>query len=182
MTVTQCALKYVGYLEHATPELLGIFAANVGKGGCTIFAENINRCYRWRNFQGLPWCAVFVHGVYTEALGAHRAAKLLGKPHPGTHVLARRMKRRRRWRDKTYTPKPGDVIFLSNRDNDHISHVGLVTGVSGGTVRSVEGNTVDPGGTFEREQGGAVALRERKTDDPGIVGYGIIRTGSGGYA
>jgi hypothetical protein len=120
--------------------------------------------------------------VYTEALGAHRAAKLLGKPHPGTHVLARRMKRRRRWRDKTYTPKPGDVIFLSNRDNDHISHVGLVTGVSGGTVRSVEGNTVDPGGTFEREQGGAVALRERKTDDPGIVGYGIIRTGSGGYA
>lgn len=182
MTVTQCALKYVGYLEHATPELLGIFTANVGKGGCTIFAENINRCYRWRNFQGLPWCAVFVHGVYMEALGAHRAAKLLGKPHPGTHVLARRMKRRRRWRDKTHTPKPGDVIFLSNRDNDHISHVGLVTGVSGGTVRSVEGNTVDPGGTFEREQGGAVALRERKTDDPGIVGYGIIRTGSGGYA
>jgi hypothetical protein len=181
MMVTECALKYVGYLEHATPELLGIFTANIGKGGCTIFAESINRLYRWRNFQGLPWCAVFVHAVYTEALGAHRAAKLLGKPHPGTHVLARRMKRRRLWRDKSHTPKAGDIIFLTNCGNDFIGHVGIVVGVSGDAVQSVEGNTVDPSGTFEEKQGGAVALRERKADDPAIVGYGEIRIGSGGY-
>lgn len=181
MTVTECAEKYVGYLEHATPELLGIFTANVGKGGCTIFAESINRLYRWRNFQGLPWCAVFVHAVYVEALGAQTAAKLLGKPHPGTHVLARRMKRRRLMRDRLHVPKPGDIIFLSNHDNDFISHVGLVIDVSDGTVFSVEGNTVDPSGTFEEEQGGAVALRERKADDPAIVGYGEIMIGSGGY-
>jgi hypothetical protein len=173
MTVTDCARKYVGYLEHATPELLGIYTANPGKGGYTIFPETISRYYRWRNFQGLPWCAVFVYAVYLEAIGKE-SEKLLGKPHPGTRVLARRIKRKGLLRDKTYKPKPGDIIFLSNFNDKEIGHVGIVIGTDEEMVYSIEGNTIDPSGVFKREDGGAVSLRGRKFDDLAIVSYGEI--------
>ena len=178
MTVAECAKQYLGYLEHETPDMIGVFRANPGKGGYTIFSEIISRFYRWRNFQGLPWCAVFVYAVYLEAMG-REAEKLLGKPHPGTKVMARRFKRRRRLRDKSYRPKEGDIIFLSNFGNQEIGHVGIVVGMDAQMVYSVEGNTIDTSGVFRREDGGAVALRGRLFDDMAIVCYGEIEKGSG---
>ena len=175
------ARGYVGYLEHADADLLGVYNANVGKGGYTIFSEIIRKHYRLRNFQGLPWCAVFVFAVYLEALGKE-AEKLLGKPHPGTKVLARRFRRKKRLRGKEYRPKKGDIIFLSNFQNEEIGHVGIVTGTDEKMVYSIEGNTIDPSGVFEKADGGAVALRGRVFDDPAIVCYGEMREGSGANA
>ena len=180
MRVSECALKYVGYLEHANEELLGVFTANPGKGGYTVFSEMIRRHYRRRNFQGLPWCAVFVFAVYLEAMGKD-AQKLLGKPHPGTKVMARRFRRKKRLRDRSYRPRAGDIIFLSNFQNQEIGHVGIVVDRDERMVYSVEGNTIDPSGVFLREEGGAVALRGREFSDPAIVCYGEIREGSGQY-
>lgn len=172
MNVTECAKKYVGYLEHATPELLGVFRANTGKCGYTMFSEIISSKYRFRNFQGLPWCAVFVHAVYLESLGKKKSCILLGKPHPGTRVLLRRFRRSGRLREKHYIPNPGDIVFMRNRVDELVSHVGIVLEASGDTVLSIEGNTVDPSGVFEKTKGGAVAVRERKRNDPVIVCYG----------
>jgi hypothetical protein len=171
------ALGYVGYLEHETPDLLGVFTANAGKGGYTIFSWLISRYYR-RDFQGLPWCAVFVYAVYLEAMGK-KAEKLLGRPHPGTKVLFRRLRKKGRIHGKNWLPRPGDIIFLSNFGNGKIGHVGIVVRTDEKMVYSVEGNTVDPSGVFRREDGGAVALRERVFDDPAIVCYGEIQEGSG---
>ena len=167
------AKKWVGYLEHQTNEQLGYYTENIGKGGCTIFSIIIARHYRWRNFSGLPWCATFVHAVFIEAIGEKRARELLGKPWPGTRVLARRFKRSGRLMDKDYIPSPGDLIFLHNGDG-RISHCGIVEKVEDGTVTSIEGNTVDPTGRFEPHRGGAVAVRSRKLTDPAIVAYGRI--------
>ena len=178
MRVSECALKYVGYLEHATGDLLGVFTANPGKGGYTVFSEMIRRHYRRRNFQGLPWCAVFVFAVYLEAMGKD-AEKCLGKPHPGTKVMARRFRRKKRLRDRNYRPRAGDIIFLSNFQNQEIGHVGIVVDRDERMVYSVEGNTIDPSGVFFREEGGAVALRGREFSDPAIVCYGEIQEGSG---
>ena len=178
MTIAECAKQYLGYLEHETPDLIGVYRANPGKGGYTLFAETVSRFYRWRSFQGLPWCAVFVYAVYLEAMGRD-AEKLLGKPHPGTKVMARRFRRKKLLRDKGYTPKAGDIIFLSNFGDQRIGHVGIVVGTDGNMVYSVEGNTVDTSGVFKREDGGAVALRGRLFDDPAIVCYGEIEKGSG---
>lgn len=178
MTVADHARKYVGYLEHATATLLGVYRADPGKGGYTIFSEIVRRFYRRRNFQGLPWCAVFVYAVYLEALGK-KAEKLLGKPHPGTKVLARRLRRKKRLRDRSYRPKAGDIIFLSNYQNEVIGHVGIVVSRDEKMVYSVEGNTIDPSGVFKREDGGAVAIRGREFRDPAIVCYGEIWEGSG---
>ena len=180
MRAVEIARGYVGYLEHATEELLGVFTANPGKGGYTVFSEIVRKHYRRRNFQGLPWCAVFVFAVFLEAMGKD-AEKLLGKPHPGTKVMARRFRRKKRLRDRSYRPKAGDVIFLSNFQNEEIGHVGIVTGTDETMVYSVEGNTIDPSGVFEREDGGAVAMRGREFSDPAIVCYGEIQEGSGRY-
>lgn len=165
------AKAWVGYLEHATPDLIGVFTANPGKGGYTIFSFIIQRYYRWRNFNGLAWCATFVHAVCLEAYGKEKARKLVGKPHPGTRVLARRMKRAGRLRDKSYTPKPNDLIFLQNGDG-RISHCGIVDHVDGDVIVSIEGNTHDPGGRFDHEDGGAVAINRRESNHRAIMAYG----------
>ena len=122
---------------------------------------------------GLPWCATFVHAVCLDAYGKKKARKLLGKPWPGTRVLARRMKRRGDYMEKGYIPEPGDIIFLHNGDG-RISHCGIVERCENGMVTSIEGNTVDPSGTFEITQGGAVAVQTRSLHDAKIVGYGRL--------
>lgn len=174
-TAVRIARQWVGYLEHKDRALLFVYRANTGKGGCTAFAQIVAEQYRWRNFQRMPWCAVFVHAVYIMAFGKKRAAALLGKPHPGTRVLRRRMRRYGRWRGRDYVPAPGDIIFCSNARDGCVSHCGIVEAVSGGKVYSIEGNTVDPSGVFPENQGGAVARRERDKDDPCIVGYASIK-------
>ena len=160
------ARKWRGYLEHRDNRLLGVYTANTGKGGYTVFAPMAGLP------QGLPWCAAFVHAVYTQALGAEQARALLGRPHPGTRVLARRMRRKGRWRGREYIPCPGDIIFLAPNRDGRVGHCGVVEAVDGGTVTSIDGNTVDPDGHFPPEEGGAVARRIRRRDDPVIVGYG----------
>lgn len=165
--VVKTAQKYIGYLEHLSSDLLGVFTANVGKGGCTIFAQIIGCNYRHRNFFGIPWCATFVHAMFIEALGKERARELLGKPHPGSRVLYRRLKRKGKI---TNAPKAGNIIFCTN--GDRIDHCGIVVCVEEDRVITVEGNTTDPSGVFEKHEGGAVAQRVRLLTDPAIVCYG----------
>lgn len=164
--VVKTAQKYIGYLEHLSNDALSMFHANTGKGGCTIFAHIVGTAYRWRNFSGLPWCATFVHAVFIEALGKEKARKILGKPHPGARVLMRRMK-------LTDKPKEGDVIFLTN--GGKVDHCGIVVCVEEDRVITIEGNTVDPSGVFEKHEGGAVAQRVRELTDPAIVCYGEVK-------
>ena len=153
-------IEWLGYMEHASPDLLGVFAANTGKGGCTIFGEMVG-------FQGVPWCTTFIFAV-------HPMREKLGKPCPGVLTLARRMALRGRWRGRRYKPKYGDLVFCRNKPKGRIEHCGIVLGTDGEDVISIDGNTVDPSGTFRPKQGGAVALRTRNKADPVIVGYGAI--------
>lgn len=168
MTVVEEARRWLGYLEHRDGRLLGVYTANPGKGGYTIFAGMSGLP------QGLPWCVTFLHGVYIEALGRESARRLLGRPHPGTRKLARLLKRRGQWRGRDYRPAPGDLIFLSPAGDGRIGHCGIVEAAEENTVTSIDGNTVDPGGRFPPEEGGAVARRVRALDDHRIVGYGAL--------
>lgn len=167
--VVKTAQKYIGYLEHLTNDMLSVFMANPGKGGCTVFTQIIGSAYRWRNFSGLPWCATFVHAVFLEALGKEKARQLLGKPHPGTRILYRRFKRKGRLTD---TPNDGDIVFLTN--GSKVDHCGIVVCVEEDRIITVEGNTTDPSGVFEKHEGGAVAQRVRMLTDPTIVCYGEV--------
>lgn len=158
--------KWIGYLEHQSRQDLNHFTANVGKGGCTIFASHLWAMQR-RWLFGLPWCATFVHAVINRP-------DLLGKAHAGCRVLERRMRRKGLWRGKDYLPHRGDIILLSNSATDYIDHCGVVVDYKDGIVKSVEGNGKDTTGHFSPNQGGAVALMERKITNSKIVGYAEI--------
>lgn len=164
------AERYLGYLEHADNKLLGVYNANVGKGGCTVFAD-IVKAACGRDFSRLPWCVTFVYAVFIEAYGLEKTKTLIGSPQPGSRKLARRLRRRGRWRDRSYIPREGDLVFCTN-DGRRIQHVGIVLDCDGETVTSIDGNTVDDTGHFEPTEGGAVAKRTRQLDSPVIVGYG----------
>lgn len=163
-------LKWIGYLEHADNQLLGVYTANVGKGGCTIFAD-IVKAACGRDLSRLPWCVTFVYAMFIEQYGLERTKALLGSPQPGSRTLARRMRRKGLWRDKGYIPQKGDLVFCTN-DGQCIQHVGIVLECDGETVTTIDGNTVDDTGHFAPHQGGAVAKRSRSLDSPVIVGYG----------
>ena len=160
------ANDWVGYMEHLSEKDLGIFNANVGKGGFTIFAHLLRLRYGV-NYQRLPWCATFVHAVIDRP-------DILGKPHPGTRVLARRMKRKGLWRDRDYFPSRGDLIFLSNTRTKRIDHCGIVEKCDGIYVTSIEGNAADVSGVFSADEGGVVAKNIRYLNDTLIVGYASI--------
>ena len=176
MMVVQEAKKWVGYLEHQSDELLGVYTANPGKGGYTIFSEIVAKHYPWRNYQGLPWCVTFVYAVFIEALGKEEARKLLGKPCAGAKLLYRRMKRKGFIRDRyDYVPKPGDLVFLTNNGTT-IGHVGIVADRARTLIITVEGNTTDPSGRFDEKEGGAVAIRERVWASSSILYYAEINS------
>jgi len=153
---------WIGYCEHKSMDRLHEFDENVGKGGYTVFAQMI-WARQHRNMQGLPWCATFVHAVIDRP-------DVLGKAHPGSRVLMRRMKRRGLWRDKTYTPEPMDLVFCAN-DRKRVDHVAIVEWSDGDTVSSIDGNSHDDKGRFAWQDGGVVTRCIRDISDPIIIGY-----------
>ena len=78
-------------------------------------------------------------------------------------------------RYKTFAPsqivtsgyKPGDIVFFDfSRKRKKTEHVGIVVGVVGGTVLTIEGNT----GTGNDTNGGAVMKRRR---DVSLITCGV---------
>ena len=156
--------KWLGYLEHATPEDLQHPTINVGRGNCTIFADMV-RQRTGIDLQGLPWCATFVFAV-------HPNATTFGEPVPGVKTLMRRAKARGLWRGRDYDPREGDLVFV--RTPWFVHHVGIVLEVDDETIISIDGNTSDPSGIFRPGEGGAVALRIRSRKGRQIAGYAVI--------
>lgn len=72
------------------------------------------------------------------------------------------------WKDSTYTPQPGDLIFF-NWDGGVLDHVGVVEKVENGYVYTIEGNS---GATTSGN--GSVRQKHYSLNDPRIAGYGLI--------
>lgn len=71
----------------------------------------------------------------------------------------------------SYTPKPGDVIFLNFNEGSYPYHVGLVTSVEGNIVHTVEGNT----GSANNWENRVVRVRDIKKDSNWITGYMSVK-------
>lgn len=120
----------------------------------------------------VAWCAIFVTwckamaGIGTSII-PHFASCDVGKQwfeKKGQYKLAKAF-------GGTYTPVKGDIIFFSSKKTQADStHVGIVTGVSGSNVDTIEGNTSNK-----------VAKRSYALNDKTILGYGVpAYTGSSG--
>lgn len=112
----------------------------------------------------VAWCAIFVTWVMYVAGIAKSIVPYFASCDAGMQWFkGRNQFKRAKAYGGNYTPKAGDVIFFSGSHNQNDStHVGIVTGVSGSVVKTIEGNTSD-------------AVHERSYDlsNNYILGFGV---------
>ena len=162
--VINIALAEEGYREKANNAMLDDKAGNAGSGNYTKYARDLDALGDFYNGkkQGFAYCDVFVDWCFVKAYGAEAAKKLLCQPDKscGAGCYFSAMYYRQHGRFQTSAPQPGDQIFFTYSPGE-VSHTGLVYGVNGETVLTIEGNTGD--GVFRR----AYPLNDRR-----IYGYG----------
>lgn len=122
--------------------------------------DNITKYGEAMKAQGLPWCGSFCNWVLKEAgVKVHSVVSTL----KGAQVF----QDSGRW---SQTPKLGDLAFMDfpNDSVERISHVGIVVGINGKKVTTIEGNT---SGSGSQRNGGMVMVKER-TIGIEVVGFG----------
>ena len=148
--VIDLALSQVGYTEGKNN--WNKYAADLDPLGITYGAK-----------QNLPWCGEFVLWLFWECFGVDDALEMLCSPNPSGIPLcsagAKYFKDANRWFSK---PEVGDIIFFFYSGD--INHTGIVTGVSGLSVTTIEGNSSD-----------SVERRTYPINSAAISGYGRPR-------
>ncbi|MFD5838234.1 LysM peptidoglycan-binding domain-containing protein [Streptomyces collinus] len=110
--------------------------------------NHIQQWYRERNgslYNGnFAWCDAAV--TYWATLAGEREAVLFGTDYAYTVSHAQRFKNAGQWHAGAKGIKRGDVVFIDwagTNEIRFIDHVGIVTGVSGENVFTIEGNTAN---------------------------------------
>ena len=132
--------------------IVQVAASQEGKGGTTYWS--------WYGFGSrVEWCACFVSWCADQS-GCIQSGVI-----PKFSLCSDGVKwfeSKGRFRDASYTPAAGDIIFFDWGNNGTIDHVGIVESVSGGTVNTIEGNSGDK-----------VARRSYSIGSSNIYGYGV---------
>ena len=131
-------------------EILYDKTAGASSGNVTKYWEEIKP-----EWQGQPWCAIWVCWVFTKALGKERAKELL-KHYPYTYcpTMANLF-------TLYSTPKVGDIVLF--KKNGAYAHTGIVVGVNGNQFTTIEGNT--SGASSVIDNGGGVCQKTYKLND-----------------
>ena len=134
-------------IQEAKNKLIAIALDEVGyqEGGnnWNKYSAEMNEynAYGW-NVQNQPYCDIFADWCYVKAFGLDIASKLTYQPKGGFSALcsasANFYKANSAWFS---TPQVGDQVFMDVSGG--INHTGIVVGVSGGVVTTVEGNSSD---------------------------------------
>ena len=104
-----------------------------------------------------PWCCAFVWWVFSQF------SPCLVKKTATCTTLGEWFKANGKWFS---SPQVGDVVFFKFKTNNRwTNHVGIVTGIKGSAIETIEGNT----SLSNQDNGGAVMQRTRTSN---IVGYG----------
>jgi hypothetical protein len=124
----------------------------------------IQQWYRQRNGSAyaynFPWCNAAV--TYWATQAGERDAVLFGTDYAYTVAHAARFKQAGQWHAGAKGIRRGDIVFFDwagTNEIARIDHVGIVTGVSGAHVYTIEGNTAN------------VCARRVRTEAE-IAGYG----------
>lgn len=125
-------------------EILYDKTAGASDGNVTKYWEEIKP-----EWQGQPWCAIFITWIFTKAFGKERAKQLL-KHYPYTYCPTMA---------KLFTlysnPKVGDIVIFKR--NGVFAHTGLVIAVDGDKFTTIEGNTSGASGIIPN--GGGVCQK-----------------------
>lgn len=125
--------------------------------------KDITKYGAWYGMNGNPWCAMFVSWCAAQA-GVPQS--VIPKKSYVPDIVSFYISRGRYRTRGSYTPKKGDIVFFGESD-----HVGLVEGVSGNNVITIEGNT-SSGGNVSNGEG--VYRRTRPLGSSSwVMGFGI---------
>jgi hypothetical protein len=137
-----------------------ILEVALGEVGTIEEGDNLTKYGKFTKADGLPWCGSFCNWVFAQAgVKVHSVVS--------TPIGAHKFKETSRWHEK---PAIGDLAFLDFPHDgvDRISHVGIVVGIEGNTITTIEGNT---SGTGDQRNGGMVMIKKR-TVGKEVVGFG----------
>lgn len=98
--------------------------------------------WTWYGFDSrVEWCACFVSWCADQVgmLENGELPKFASCNSQGVPWF----KERGRWKDRSYTPSPGDIIFFDWDSDQKADHVGIVEKVENGTIYTIEGNSDD---------------------------------------
>ena len=133
-----------------------------GAGNWNKYAEDpqLAKLLGWKA-QKEPWCDLWTDEAFIVNFGLENASKMtyqpIGKGSAACRYSAQFFKDNNAFFYRN--PQVGDIIFFISAGA--INHQGIVTGVSGLSVTSVEGNSSDQ-----------VSRRVRAINDASIAGYG----------
>ena len=102
--------------------------------------------WSWYGFESrVDWCACFVSWCANEC--GYLDTGVIPR-FASCSIGLQWFRERGLWRDHSYEPRPGDLIFFDWDDEDEgqdgaADHVGIVEKVDGGIVYTVEGNSDD---------------------------------------
>lgn len=134
MTITEAKKKLVAWCDAQVGYAEG--ANNYNK-----YAPKWTEAGGW-NAQNQPWCDVFVDVGFIECFGLDLASRLTYQPKGGFSALCSASAQFYKNNGAYYSaPEVGDQVFFNSGGG--INHTGIVVGVSGGVVTTVEGNSSD---------------------------------------
>lgn len=141
-------------------KIMKIAASQVGY---KEYSGDNNKYGLWYGMNNNPWCAMFVSWCAAQAeIPTTIIPKMAYVPY-----IVKWFQTRGRYKARgSYTPRKGDIVFFGDCD-----HVGLVEGVSGNNVITIEGNT-SSGGNVSNGEG--VYRRTRPLGSGSwVMGFGI---------
>lgn len=128
--------------------------------------SNKTKYGEWYGLNGQPWCCIFIQWLFRNNPNTFlRTASCT--------TLMNDFKKKGKY---TTTPKVGSLVFFNfdkNPDQKIAKHIGIVTEVKSDRVITIEGNTSTEGSNGSQDNGGCVAIRNRKYGKS-IVGYATI--------
>lgn len=155
LCITHIANSEVGYCEKQTNEDLDDKTANAGNGNYTKYGE-------WYGLNGQAWCAMFVSWCANQASISTGIIPKFALTESGMQTFQSWGKFENSVQyGGSYTPKVGDIFFLSYDANDTY-HTGIVVSVSGNTMTCIEGNT----------ENNMVEIKTRSLTSSSLRGFG----------
>jgi len=165
-------------------DIVGVAETQLGyteltnKNGTPVIDSEIPYYTKYGEKYGNPnghWCAFFVLWCAEQA---NIPTSIICKSSScgNCHNFTEWFKSNHRWKDNSYIPQKGDIVFFDWETDGRANHVGIVTSADENYVYTIEGNT---GG----ENGYMVMRRERNEN---IYGFGVpdynLRNKINGYA
>jgi len=150
-------------MNYPTGTAAAVVELALAEVGTIEEGDNLTKYGAFTKANGLAWCGSFCNWVFHHAgVKLHNVVS--------TAVGAHKFKEVSRWHETD--PQIGDLAFMDFPHDgvDRISHIGIVVGVNGKQVTTIEGNT---SGTGDQRNGGMVMVKVRSFGGgKEVVGFG----------